>query len=276
MVQAKGRLPATMTAREETAISNEPARKPRPRLHLLYHELRAVPGNYSYVLASSEFARHMELCAEMRRQDRAAVYPEVTFDDGHISSYQEARPILQAWGVRASFFITVGWTGQKPGYMGWAEVRALHQDGHGIGAHGMTHTLLTHCSGKDLHTELEVSRHTLEDKLGAPITAMSLPGGRFNRRVLAACAEAGYTRVYTSVPQLEPEPLGFAVGRLNVRQQMTADWVARLLQPGSRELARLRRQYLWKQSAKAVLGDRLYARLWAIANREEPAMREGE
>ena len=115
-------------------------------------------------------------------------------------------PILQSRGLTAQFFITVGWTGKKPGYMGWPELRALHESGQMIGAHGWSHTLLTHCSEKDLQTELSSARLTLEDKLGTSITTMSLPGGRYNRRVLAACQEAGYTQIYTSVPRAETLP----------------------------------------------------------------------
>ena len=250
------------------------------RLYLLYHELRLNWSNYSYVVEPKLFEEHLDLFVKLRQAAAAEpqpeiivpeiTFPEITFDDGHISNYELALPILQSRGVKATFFITVGWTGQKSGYMGWPELRALHESGQAIGAHGWTHTLLTHCSGKDLHTEVEKSRHTLEDKLGAPVTTMSLPGGRFNRRVLDACRDAGYTHVYTSVPQAEPESMGFTVGRLNIRRDMPLDRIAELLQPCSRGLAALRRQYQRKEMAKTVLGDWLYEKLWALVNRQEP------
>ncbi|MHB8301713.1 MAG: polysaccharide deacetylase family protein [Acidobacteriaceae bacterium] len=245
-------------------------------LHLLYHELRSEPSAYSYVIDNKQFDAQVDLLARLRQANAVGLWPEITFDDGHISNYELALPVLQTRGVKARFFITVGWTGRKSGYMGWAELRALQQAGQSIGAHGWTHTLLTHCSGRDLHTELEKSRHTLEDKLGASVTTMSLPGGRFNRRVLDACREAGYTRVYTSIPQAEPEPLGFTVGRLNIRRDMQLDWIAGLFQPGSRGLAALRRQYRRKETAKTVLGDRLYEKLWALLNRKEPESDGGD
>src|SRR6185437_14596919 len=112
--------------------------------------------------------------------------------------------LLQARDMKAHFFITVGWTGRKAGYMNWNELRALHEAGQLIGAHGWTHTLLTHCSEKDLQVELVNARTALEDGLGSSITTMSLPGGRYNRKVLAACEQAGYTEIYTSIPRSEP------------------------------------------------------------------------
>ena len=118
--------------------------------------------------------------------------------------------------------------------------------------------------------ELGKAKSVLEDKLGTPITTMSLPGGRYNRRVLAACREAGYTQVYTSVPRAEYEPLGFTVGRLNVRGDRSLGWIRNMLQPGSRALSNLERQYWIKTVAKAVVGDRLYEKLWALLNRKEP------
>jgi hypothetical protein len=121
-----------------------------------------------------------------------------------------------------------------------------------------------------LGVELGKAKSVLEDQLGAPITTMSLPGGRYNRRVLEACREAGYTQVYTSVPRAEREPLGFTVGRLNVRRDISLEWIRNVLQPGSRALSKMEHQYRIKAVAKNVVGDRLYDKLWALLNRKEP------
>jgi peptidoglycan/xylan/chitin deacetylase (PgdA/CDA1 family) len=240
------------------------------KLYLLYHELRPSESQYSYVVNTQMFEKHIDLFVQLRNSKKCDLWPEVTFDDGHISNFEFAAPILQSRGLTAQFFITVGWTGNKSGYMGWPELRALHESGQSIGAHGWTHTLLTHCTEKDLETELSTARLTLEDKLGTSITTMSLPGGRYNRRVLAACEEAGYLQVYTSVPKAEPLPLGVTVGRLNIRGDMQPEWIANLVQPGSSTLSRLGRQYQVKAAAKGLLGDRLYEKLWALLNRKEP------
>jgi peptidoglycan/xylan/chitin deacetylase (PgdA/CDA1 family) len=153
--------------------------------------------------------------------------------------------------------------------MGWQELRALHQAGHRIGAHGWSHALLTHCNAKQLHSELVDARLTLEDKLGTSITTMSLPGGRYNRRVLSACQEAGYTQIFTSIPRAEAGPTGLTVGRLNVRRDMSLEWIAKLFQPGSNLLSSLERQYRMKAAAKSLLGDRLYEKVLALLNRKE-------
>jgi peptidoglycan/xylan/chitin deacetylase (PgdA/CDA1 family) len=239
------------------------------RLHLLYHELRSSESRYSYVIDTSLFERHVDLYARLRDASGSLLVPEITFDDGHISNYELAAPILESRGLRAMFFITVGWTGNKSGYMNWDELRALHNAGHTIGAHGWTHTLLTHCNDAELDHELREARVTLEDRLGAAVKTMSLPGGRYNRRVLKACEGAGYQHVYTSVPQVERIPLGATVGRLNIRGDMQAEWIARLFAPDGKLLAELGRSSRRKDGLKKLLGDTLYFKLWSLVNRQE-------
>jgi len=240
------------------------------RLHFLYHELRPRGSDYSYIVDTENFVKQMDLFVQLRAAGRSSLWPEVTFDDGHISNYDYALPILQSRGVTARFFITVGWTGKKAGYMGWPELRSLHESGHAIGAHSWSHALLTHCTQKDLYKELSGARLTLEDNLGTQVTAMSLPGGRFNRRVLAACVDAGYKQIYTSEPKAEEDPLGLMVGRLNVLGDMTLEWIRSVLQHESDELASLERRYRINAAAKRILGDWLYEKFWAILNRKEP------
>ncbi|WP_348267228.1 polysaccharide deacetylase family protein [Edaphobacter paludis] len=238
-------------------------------LHLLYHELRPISSDYSYVVATSAFEEHLNLFRQIRETEGCSLRPEITFDDGHISNLEYGMPLLQSRGFIAQFFITVGWTGQKKGYMDWQELRELHGSGQMIGAHGWSHTLLTHCSKDELDGELRRSRLTLEDKLGTSITTMSLPGGRYNRRVLAACEEAGYTEVYTSIPRAEQTPHGSIIGRLNIRGDMKRDWIASALRPESGVLSRLGQQYRIKTTAQALLGDSLYGKLWSLVNRQE-------
>jgi peptidoglycan/xylan/chitin deacetylase (PgdA/CDA1 family) len=214
------------------------------------------------------FERDAALYAALRHSG-AGLYPELTFDDGHDSNLQVAAPILQKHGLTARFFITAGWTGKRPGFMDFDELRELLSAGHSIGAHGWSHKLLTHCSDNELETELATARLTLEDGLGAAVTTMSLPGGRANSRVLAACRQAGYSQIFTSEPKAEALPLGETVGRFNIRGDMQAEWLAELLRPESGVLRCIERQHRIKSLAKSLLGDNLYARLWALRNNKE-------
>lgn len=247
----------------------ERATGPLHKLHFLYHEVKPHRCDHPYSIETTEFNKQIDLFALMRKAEPTGLWPEVTFDDGHISNFDYALPILLSQGLTARFFITVGWTGKKQGFMGWRELRSLQESGQLIGAHGWSHAFLTHCAPKYLDVELGKARSILEDKLGTSITTMSLPGGRYNQRVLAACREAGYTQVYTSMPRVEHEPLGTTVGRLNVRGDSSLEWIRKMLQPRSRVLSNLERQYRIKAVAKRVVGDRFYETLWALLNRKE-------
>jgi hypothetical protein len=57
---------------------------------------------------------------------------------------------------------------------------------------------------------------------------------------------------------------------LNIRGDMTLEWISSLFQPDSNVLTGLGRQYQVKATAKTLLGDRLYEKLWALLNRKEP------
>jgi peptidoglycan/xylan/chitin deacetylase (PgdA/CDA1 family) len=240
------------------------------RLFFLYHELRVAPSSYSYAIERATFEQHADLFLKARSLGDSTLWPDITFDDGHISNYELALPSLAARNLTATFFLTAGWIATRPGYMDWNQVHALHAAGQHIGAHGWSHTLLTHCDDHTLRTELQTSRLTLEDKLGTGITTMSLPGGRFDQRVLNACKEAGYTQVYSSIAHSEPVTLPFLIGRLNIRSNTSLDSLAQLLDIRSGALARLERQDRWKSALKKALGDRMYAKLWAVLNHQEP------
>jgi peptidoglycan/xylan/chitin deacetylase (PgdA/CDA1 family) len=246
------------------------------RLFFLYHELRGEPSNYSYVLERTAFEQHADLFLHARTLGDSTLWPEITFDDGHLSNYEIALPTLAARSLTATFFLTVGWIATRPNYMDWSQVRALQAAGQQIGAHGWSHTLLTHCDDNALTTELQTARLTLEDKLGAAITTLSLPGGRFDQRVLTACKAAGYTHVYTSNPHAESPSLPFLIGRLNLRSNTTLDTLTQLLDSRSGALTSLERQDKWKAALKKTLGDRIYAKLWAAMNRQEPETEPAE
>jgi peptidoglycan/xylan/chitin deacetylase (PgdA/CDA1 family) len=233
-----------------------------PCVYLLYHEIRPFPVQYSYAIERSVFEAHVGTVALAPTDPTRNARAEFTFDDGFASDFDYALPILNSHGLRGHFFITPGWTGHRKGYIGWQQLKAICDAGHIIGAHGWSHTLLTHCSPSELDRELRLSRETLEDKLGVAITSISFPGGRYNRRVLAACRKAGYMRVFTSEPRIETTTSGFTVGRINVSADRPPKWIRALLQPHSTELATLRREYWIKRSVKGILGDWVYERIW--------------
>lgn len=263
-----------MTSDVSVNPGTAPAQRPAPcslrRVYLLYHEITSQPTEYTYALDKDAFRRHLELFARVRSGEGGWLWPEVTFDDGHVSNLDHALPLLSEFNIVAHFFITVGWTSTRPEYLTWAQIGDLHRAGQRIGAHGWSHTLLTQCTEEQLQLELGDARRRLEDNLGTSITTMSLPGGRMNQRVLDACRRAGYEQIFTSVPRSKISEEAALPGRVNLRSDATTAWLQELLRPGSNILERMERRYWLKNAAQRALGDRLYGKIWAILNRANP------
>lgn len=58
-----------------------------------------------------------------------------TFDDGYISQYTQAAPLLERYGLRGSFAIIADLIGSGP-YMTWTQLQDLRDRGHEINVHG--------------------------------------------------------------------------------------------------------------------------------------------
>lgn len=121
----------------------------------------------------------------------------ITFDDGHLSHYEHAVPMLRAYQMKAVFLISSALVGQK-GLMNWSHLKDLVSEGFDIGSHGLTHEPLSDLSHHYLWKELSKSKSILEDKLGIKVTSFSVPRGYYQDRIREVALEIGYRFVFTS------------------------------------------------------------------------------
>jgi peptidoglycan/xylan/chitin deacetylase (PgdA/CDA1 family) len=228
---------------------------------LTYHEIVPEPCGYVYSRTVSHFAEHM-MALRMLNEDIRR--PMVTFDDGHSSHHRYALPVLDHYQHQATFFVTVGWTGTMPEYMGWEQLRDLANRGHEVQSHGWSHAMLTRCSRHQLIEELHRSRLTLEDGLNRAVDAISIPGGRWDDRILAACAEEGYRRVFTSDPYfaLQSRYGVMVAGRAMIRRSQGVRELLSLLRSEQTRLSIERARCVTKKLFHSVLGDDVYHQLW--------------
>jgi peptidoglycan/xylan/chitin deacetylase (PgdA/CDA1 family) len=232
---------------------------------LAYHELSRIRDRDVYSISHETFRRHADLV-----RNHHGCRPCVTFDDGHRSQFELATPILDEMRIPALFFITTSWVGLLPSVMLWHEIRELQKAGHIIGSHTHTHPLLTSCSGDALRNELKVSKDLLEQNLGLQIDSISMPGGRMDARVLAACGEAGYKSVYnSSIAEHRRTQLGSpnVIGRFIVRASSRDRTVEGYLTGDTSICHGLRIESAVKGLVKAVTGDSLYQQVWRRAVR---------
>ncbi|MBW2395787.1 MAG: polysaccharide deacetylase family protein [Deltaproteobacteria bacterium] len=84
--------------------------------------------------------------------------------------------------------------------MSWSELRQLAQEGHEIGSHSMSHTVLREELGADQHREVTESRHLLEENLNGSVTSFCFPTGEYDDATLRELNEAGYQNAVTTRP----------------------------------------------------------------------------
>jgi peptidoglycan/xylan/chitin deacetylase (PgdA/CDA1 family) len=82
----------------------------------------------------------------------------INFDDGRKSQMIYAKPILDKYGFKASFFLICGRVGTQPSWMNWQDIAELKKDGMDIESHTMTHTNLNKLSANALNYEIGGSK----------------------------------------------------------------------------------------------------------------------
>src|SRR5262245_56542395 len=124
-----------------------------PALILMYHDLavsleHVPPGHRPYVLDPLAFRGQMRAIAtqglpvltvsQWCTSSHSSHSLILTFDDGHVSNYELALPVLLECQLKATFFVTAGFIGTGV-TMNWEQIRALHTAGMEIGSHTLTH-----------------------------------------------------------------------------------------------------------------------------------------
>jgi len=234
---------------------------------LMYHSIGNHDNNEVgaelYSVSVEKFRRQMEwVCAlascrvsEFNPQTRKPANAQtitITFDDGLLTNYTNALPILKEFGLKAYFFILVGKVGTA-GYMNWEQIRELRDAGMIIGSHGMTHRILTELNDAELNYELNESKKILEEKLSRAIDYLSIPRGFCNKKVIDKVKQAGYKAVFTS--NLKDND-GFKFGRIPVRSSWSIAYFARVMKNGPSLKDRAGE---WvKGSSKKMLGAKCY------------------
>lgn len=167
---------------------------------LMYHSVGgAFEDLYGTSLPQDSFAAQLDRLLELGLTavplDTALRGAAITFDDGYRDTLTAAAPLLAARKIPFTAFVVASGKGDTGGeYLSPSELKELAAvPGASIGAHGFTHRALDELADRELAEELRRSRAALEDILGRPVTALSYPYGRVDRRVRDAAAAAGFT-----------------------------------------------------------------------------------
>jgi peptidoglycan/xylan/chitin deacetylase (PgdA/CDA1 family) len=115
----------------------------------------------------------------------------INFDDSFKNQFLYAKPILDKYGFKATFFEVCGWIGSFPkSKKSWQDLAALRQDGMDIESHTMTHAHLNTLSTAELNYQIGQSKQCfLNHGFTTPFFAYPYSEGSNNITVVKVVAK---------------------------------------------------------------------------------------
>jgi peptidoglycan/xylan/chitin deacetylase (PgdA/CDA1 family) len=117
----------------------------------------------------------------------------LTFGDGWKSQFVNAKPVLDKYGFKASFFVACDRVGEAT-KMTWQDLTTLHKEGNDVESKTMTGKILTHLPANQLDFEVGQSKQCLADHGINNVTVFATPhgAGSDNATVVNAIAKYHY------------------------------------------------------------------------------------
>jgi len=198
---------------------------------LCYHNIEDGKSN-ALTISTGEFEKEMQALKDngftvipmqdflaWRRGEKniPAKSALITIDDGWISAYTTAWPILKKYNYPFTLFIYINYVNSGGKSMSWDQLAEMRDAGVDIESHTYSHADLKkpgilvdkHTAdlirkdvaalGEDgwLRKEVVESKHVLEKQLGIKVNTFAYPFGLYNQKVLAMVKEAGYEAAFT-------------------------------------------------------------------------------
>jgi len=172
---------------------------------LLYHHIEEHDPPGRYYIPPEDFAGQMKALRDWGYTSitplqlitaittGAALPPRpvvITFDDGDLSVYTQAFPIMRQFGFVGATYLVGDYLNAEE-FMTTGMVKDLAANGWEIGAHSMSHLDLT-AQHDNLSEETGGVRALLRSEVGVPINTFAYPFGTVDADVANAVAKAGY------------------------------------------------------------------------------------
>ncbi len=164
----------------------------------------------------------------------------ITIDDGYVSGYDTAWPILKKFGYPFTMFVYINYIGSGGKSVSWDQLAEMRDAGVDIESHTYYHDNLRSppslvdpttlkliradiaSMGMDgyMHKEISDSKQILEKQLGIKVNCLAYPYGNWSPKVRELVKEAGYEAAFTVYGQRisHSAPASDILGRYAVTQ----------------------------------------------------------
>jgi peptidoglycan/xylan/chitin deacetylase (PgdA/CDA1 family) len=214
---------------------------------LLYHRIDMPPdsksGGARYYVTPENFEQQMNalkdwgynaipislLVKAITKGTELPLHPVViTFDDGDVSVFKNAFPIMKRFGFVGVVYI-VGNRLEADGFMHPDQIKKLASRGWEVGSHSMTHTDLTF-DHEALRHELADSKRLLEEKVGVHVDSFAYPFATIDPVTAQKAYEIGYTNaVGVGTFYTNDKYVLYYLNRLEIRYDYTLEKIASIL-----------------------------------------------
>ena len=231
--------------------------------HAVGEEAAIADADPHYAVSCDQFRSHIKLiensepvATQLLKYGQVTKH-SITFDDGHLSNYSNALPILIDADIRAEFYVNSSVVGQK-NLATWPQLAEMAQAGMTIQSHGHRHVYMSDLSNKEIENELATSKSMIEDHIGQEVTVFAPPGGRFDDRVVDIAKALGYQCLAVSRPGTCANSKQFIVPRFAVFSSTSAATIFAWQSPFSRATASQVIKYKTTGALKRMMGNDRY------------------